>query len=75
MSSAALWLECADGEVLLLPLAAGGAGREANGLVLMSSAGEHVGFDFDGDDGDSTRAACWLMPSLPPQLIADVLGW
>jgi hypothetical protein len=67
-----IWLEAADGEVLRLPLS-GGSAQGAGDLVLMSCAGT----DTSGRavDGESLRAARWLMPSLSPELIVEALEW
>ena len=66
-----VWLGADGGEVLRLPLSGDGGGQSPSGLALMSygNAGE-------GDTGDGAmRAARWLMPNLPPQLIAEALEW
>ncbi|GAA2378672.1 hypothetical protein GCM10010417_50150 [Streptomyces carpaticus] len=67
---ASVWFGTEKGETVRLPLTEGGD-AESRGLVLTSSCGSGGG----GGDQDSLRAACWLMPSLSPELIAQALEW
>ena len=66
-----VWLGADNGQVLRIPLSGDSDTQRARGLVLMSSSG--VG--EEEVSSETLRAARWLMPNLPPELIAQALQW
>jgi hypothetical protein len=68
----AVWLEAGDGARVMFVLAERGDAAAGGGSsVAVVHSGDRTSVQ---KDRNTLAAACWLMPSLSPRLIAEVLG-